>query len=462
MKTLKDYDKNIWEVLDKKEIQDVMDFSEGYKEFLDTAKTERLAVKEIIRQAKKNGFTDHKDIKPEEISKGKKIYYNYKNKAVVLLVLGEDLKEGMNIIGSHIDSPRLDLKPEPLYEDGNLALFKTHYYGGIKKYQWTTIPLALFGTMFNKKGEKIEINIGNNKEEPVFFINDLLIHLGKDQMKKSLAEGIEAEQLNIIAGHMAGDIEGKEKVKGNTLRLIKEKYNIEEEDFRISELEVVPADTARDVGFDRGLIAAYGQDDRVCAYTSLQAILETENPEKTAAALFVDKEEIGSVGNTSMNAKFFENLVAEIISLEGDYNDLYLRRALADSNVLSADVTVAFDPTFPEVVEKNNAAKLGYGVTLTKYTGKGGKGGSNDANSEYLNKIRQIFEEDKIIWQTGELGKVDQGGGGTIAYILAEHGAEVVDMGVAMHSMHAPMEIASKGDIYMTYRAYKSFYKKMK
>ncbi|NMB15408.1 MAG: aminopeptidase [Gallicola sp.] len=458
---MKEYDKNIWSSLDETEIKKLMDFSEGYKEFLNKGKTERLAVKEIINQAEKKGF-----INVEEISKGsfknQKIYYNYKNKAVVLMVLGNDLREGMNIIGSHIDSPRLDLKPEPLYEDGNLALFKTHYYGGIKKYQWTTIPLALYGTMFNSEGEKIEISIGNDKEDPVFFINDLLIHLGKDQMKKSLADGIEAEQLNVIAGHIAESSDENEGVKENVLRLLKEKYDIEEEDFRISELEVVPADRARDVGFDRGLIAAYGQDDRVCAYTSLQAILEIEKPEKTAAALFVDKEEIGSVGNTSMNAKFFENLVAELLALSNDYNDLYLRRALAASNVLSADVTVAFDPTFPEVLEKNNAAKLAHGVTLTKYTGKGGKGGSNDANGEYLNKIRQIFKEDDIIWQTGELGKVDQGGGGTIAYILAEHGAEVVDMGVAMHSMHAPIELTSKADVYMTYRAYKTFYEKMK
>lgn len=458
---MKEYDKNIWSSLDETEIKKLMDFSEGYKEFLNKGKTERLAVKEIINQAEKKGF-----INVEEISKGsfknQKIYYNYKNKAVVLMVLGNDLREGMNIIGSHIDSPRLDLKPEPLYEDGNLALFKTHYYGGIKKYQWTTIPLALYGTMFNSEGEKIEISIGNDKEDPVFFINDLLIHLGKDQMKKPLADGIEAEQLNVIAGHIAESSDENEGVKENVLRLLKEKYDIEEEDFRISELEVVPADRARDVGFDRGLIAAYGQDDRVCAYTSLQAILEIEKPEKTAAALFVDKEEIGSVGNTSMNAKFFENLVAELLALSNDYNDLYLRRALAASNVLSADVTVAFDPTFPEVLEKNNAAKLAHGVTLTKYTGKGGKGGSNDANGEYLNKIRQIFKEDDIIWQTGELGKVDQGGGGTIAYILAEHGAEVVDMGVAMHSMHAPIELTSKADVYMTYRAYKTFYEKMK
>lgn len=458
---MKEYDKNIWTSLKEEEIKKLMDFSEQYKDFLDTAKTERLAVKEIIRQAEEKGFEDFSTLDADTL-KGRKIFYNYKNKAVVLLVLGKDLQEGMNIIGSHIDSPRLDLKPEPLYEEGNLALFKTHYYGGIKKYQWTTIPLALHGTMFNKEGEKIEINVGNEKDDPIFFINDLLIHLGKDQMKKTLAEGIDAEQLNIVAGHISSDEEEKESIKKNILSLLKEKYNIEEEDFRISELELVPAYEARDVGFDRGLVAAYGQDDRVCAFTSLQAILELDSVEKTAAALFVDKEEIGSVGNTSMNAKFFENLIAEIISKTSDYNDLYLRRSLANSNVLSADVTVAFDPTFPEVLEKNNSAKLAHGVTLTKYTGRGGKGGSNDANGEYLNKIRQIFDEEDIIWQTGELGKVDQGGGGTIAYILAEHGAEVVDMGVAMLSMHAPLELTSKADVYMTYKAYKSFYKKMK
>lgn len=444
-------------------MDDLMAFAEEYKGFLDKGKTERLAVKEIIRLSKKQGFYDVNDFLKEGVYKrGEKLYYNYKNKAVVLMVLGDDIEEGMNIIGSHIDSPRLDLKPEPLYEEGNMALLKTHYYGGIKKYQWATIPLAIVGTIHNKDGKEIEISIGNHPDDPIFFINDLLIHLGKDQMKKTLATGIEAEQLNVITGHIPLKEEEKESVKSNILKLLKDKYNMKEEDFRISEIQIVPADNARDVGMDRGMIAAYGQDDRVCAFTSMKAILEIETPDITAVGLFVDKEEIGSVGNTSMKAKFFENLVAEMIAIKKDYNDLYLRRAMASSHVLSADVTVAFDPTFPEVTEKGNTARVGQGVTLTKYTGRGGKSGSNDANGEYLNKIRLLFDKEEIIWQTGELGKVDQGGGGTIAYILAEHGAEVVDMGVAMLSMHAPLELTSKADVYMTYKAYSAFLRKMK
>ena len=371
----------------------------------------------------------------------------------------------MNIVGSHIDAPRLDLKPFPLYEDGNMALLKTHYYGGVKKYQWTCIPLSLHGIVFTKDGNKIDISIGENQDEPVFYINDLLIHLSADQMQKKLSEGITGEQLNVVVGHRPMiSIDSEEKdikdpVKENILHILNEKYGIIEEDFMLAEFEIVPADKARHVGLDSSMISAHGHDDRVCAYAGLEAIFDVETPEITAVSLFVDKEEIGSVGNTSMESKFFENMIAELIALQGEYSDLKVRRAFANSKVLSADVTVGFDPTFPEVLDKKNAAMIGHGVTISKYTGARGKGGCNDANAEYLAYVRKVFDQNEVIWQIGELGKVDQGGGGTIAYILAQYGAEVVDCGVPMLSMHAPLELVSKADIYMTYRAYSSFLK---
>ena len=368
----------------------------------------------------------------------------------------------MNILGSHIDSPRLDLKQNPVYEEGHMAYFKTHYYGGVKKYQWATIPLALHGTAFTKDGKKLDIVIGEKEDDPIFYISDLLIHLSKDQRKKSMDEGITGEQLNVIIGHRSykDKDEDKSPIKNSILKYLNKEYGLVEEDFLVAELTIVPAGKARDVGFDRSLIASYGHDDKVCAYASLEAMLKVESPKRTAVSLFVDKEEIGSVGNASMGANYFHNMVAEILNNQFEnYSDVLLRRAFANSKVLSADVTVAFDPNFAEVTEKNNVALMGHGVAIAKYTGSGGKFGSNDANTEFLQELRTLFNENGVIWQTGELGKIDQGGGGTIAYILAKYGAEVVDIGTAMLSMHAPIELLSKADAYMTSKAYEVFVK---
>ncbi len=451
---------NAWNFVDSKQQKEVFGLNDEYKAFLDKGKTERECVEEIIRLSKEKGYVSIDEYVNGKILKpGTKIYANNKGKAVALFVIGKDeLEQGMNIVGSHLDAPRLDLKPFPLYEDGGLALFKTHYYGGIKKYQWTSMPLALHGIVFKKNGEKVEIIIGEKEDEPVFFITDLLPHLSKEQQEKKMSEGITGEGLNVLIGSMpCKDVE-TDKVKYHILKILNEKYGIEEEDFLVAELEIVPSDKAKDVGFDRSMVGAYGQDDRVCAFTSLKAILETENPKRTAVGLFVDKEEIGSVGNTSMHSKFFENTVAELLALQVEkYNDLLLRRAMANSKILSADVGAGFDPNYPDVLDKRNAAFIGNGVILVKYTGSRGKSGSNDANAEFMSEIRQVFNQNNIKWQIGELGKVDQGGGGTIAYILANHGAEVVDCGVPVLSMHAPFEIVSKIDIYMTYKAYKAF-----
>lgn len=452
---------NIWQISDQEQLDEIYDYGERYKSFLDNSKTEREGTAEVIRQAKENGFISLEDALKNKIEKGDKIYLNNKNKSVVLMVVGEDLTEGMNIIGSHLDAPRLDLKQNPLYEDGEMALLKTHYYGGVKKYQWTSIPLALHGVVITKDGKKLNFNIGDNENDPVFYINDLLIHLSGDQLKKTLAEGVTGEQLNVVVAHNSKfpEKDAKNPIKDNLLKYLNKKYGIVEEDFLVSELEIVPASKARDVGFDRAMIAAHGHDDRVCSYAGLEAILKIDSPKKTAVVIFVDKEEIGSVGNTSMGAIFFENMVAEILNQRDDYSDILVRRAMANSKVLSGDVSVAYDPTFPEVTEKNNTALLGHGITMSKYTGARGKSGCNDANSEFIAELRDLFNKENIIWQTGELGKVDQGGGGTIAYILAGYGAEVVDMGTAMLSMHSPMELLSKADAYMTYKAYNVFLK---
>lgn len=454
--------KNIWEELSEKEIDEIFEYGERYKKFLDNSKIEREATVTIIEKAKENGFISLEEALKSKIKKGDKIYLNNKNKSVVMMIVGEDITEGMNILGSHIDSPRLDLKQNPIFEDGHMAYFKTHYYGGVKKYQWATLPLSLHGTAFTKDGKKLDIVIGEKEEDPVFYISDLLIHLSKDQRKKSMDEGITGEQLNVIIGHRSYKTKDEEKnpIKDSVLKYLNKEYGLVEEDFLIAELTIVPAGKARDVGFDRSLIASYGHDDKVCAYASLEAILKVENPNKTAVSLFVDKEEIGSVGNASMGANFFQNMVAEVLNNQVEnYSDVLLRRAFANSKVLSADVTVAFDPNFAEVTEKNNVALVGHGVALAKYTGSGGKFGSNDANTEFLQELRTLFNENGVIWQTGELGKIDQGGGGTIAYILAAYGAEVVDIGTAMLSMHAPIELLSKADAYMTSKAYEVFVK---
>lgn len=455
--------KNAWEVMDEKEEEKTFQIAKEYKEFLDKGKTEREAASEIIRIAQENGYISLDEIidKKTGITPGMKIYANYKDKSVALFVIGEEkLEKGMHIIGSHLDAPRIDLKQFPLYEDSGLGLCKTHYYGGIKKYQWVTLPLALHGVVIREDGEKLNIVIGEDEEDPVFFITDLLPHLAKDQMTKTMAEGITGEGLNLLIGSIPyKDDEISDKVKLNVLNILYQKYGIKEEDFTTAEFEIVPAGKARDVGIDRSMVGGYGQDDRVCVFTSLKAILDIDSPRKTAVALFVDKEEIGSVGNASMESKFFENTVSELVNIvEENYSELIVKRTMANSCVLSADTLGAFDPNYPDVSDKLNAPFMGKGVTIVKYTGVRGKSSSNDANSEYISKIRKIFNDNDVVWQMGELGKVDQGGGGTIAYILANYGMEVVDCGVALLSVHAPYEIASKADIYMAYKGYKAFY----
>lgn len=452
--------KNVWLNIDQAKKDELESLSTDYMDFMNKSKTERLAVKEIVKRAEEAGFRNIDEVleegKPEA---GDKVYAINRQKAVALFVIGsEDFEAGMNIVGSHLDSPRLDLKPVPLYESKNVAYLKTHYYGGIKKYHWINIPLALHGVVYNKDGEKIEVSIGEEADEPVFFISELLVHLSKDLNQKKAAEVIEGEQLNILVGSIPLEDEKDNPVKKNILQILNDKYKIEEEDFLTAEFEVVPADKARLVGLDSSMIMAYGHDDKVCAYTSLRAILESENPKKTLVGLFVDKEEIGSVGATGMSSQFFENTVVELMNLAGGVDLVSFKRAMKNSKVLSADVTLAEDPNFLEATEENNTAKLGHGVCLTKYTGARGKGGSNDADAEFIQEVRLAFDKGETIWQTGELGRIDQGGGGTIAYILAEYGMQVVDCGTPVISMHAPLELVSKADVYETYRAYKSFY----
>ncbi len=450
----------VWEKIDEKVKKEVFSVGEDYKAFLDSSKTERESIKEIIKRAEKEGFVPFSSVK--KLTAGTKFYCENKGKMVALVVVGkESVENGLNIVGSHVDAPRIDIKQNPMYEDSGLTLMKTHYYGGIRKYQWVALPLALYGTIIKKDGQKIEISIGDKEDEPVFYISDLLPHLAKDQNTKTLREGIEGEGLNVIIGSLPfNDKDEDNKFKRNILEILNEKYGIEEEDFISAELEMVPAGKSRDVGLDRGLIAAYGHDDRVCAYTSLRAIFEVENNDKTAVTLCVDKEEVGSNGNTGMHSQFFNNLVAEMVALEnsGNSNELKLRRALANSSVLSADVAAAFDPTYPSVSEKQNCAIIGQGITIVKYTGSGGKGGCNDANAEFVGKVRKVFNDNNINWQTSELGKVDQGGGGTIAYILANYNMDVVDIGVPVISMHAPYEVVSKADVYETYKGYLAFF----
>lgn len=364
----------------------------------------------------------------------------------------------MRIVGGHIDSPRIDLKPNPLYEDGNMALLKTHYYGGIKKYQWTTLPLSMYGVVVLKDGTKVDICIGEDESDPVFCITDLLIHLAADQMQKKLSDGVTGEGLNLLVGHMPLEGEEKDAISANVLKLLNDKYNMTEKDFLTAEIEIVPSGKARHLGFDKSMIISYGHDDRVCSYAAVKSIFDIDNPKYTAVALCVDKEEVGSQGNTGMHSKFFENTVAELINLEGNYCELKVRRAMANSKVLSADVSAGFDPTYPDVLDKRNACFMGHGIALTKYTGVRGKGGCNDANAEFASEVRRIFDKANVVWQISELGKVDQGGGGTIAYILAQYGAEVIDCGVGVLNMHAPYEIVSKADIYEMYKGYKAFY----
>lgn len=452
-----------WDKYSNDELKNLFDLSEGYKEFMSKCKTERECVHEFIARAEKAGFKNLDDIIKQNgsLKAGDKVYANNMDKALAMFTIGTNgFNKGMRILGAHVDSPRMDLKQNPLYEDTDLALFETHYYGGIKKYQWVTLPLAIHGVVVRKDGTKVNIVIGEDENDPVVGVSDLLIHLAADQMDKKANKVIEGEDLNVLVGSMPiDDKDAKDRVKQNVLRLLNEKYDITEEDFVSAELEVVPAGKARDFGLDKSMVMAYGHDDRVCAYTSFEAMIKVENPEKTCVTLLVDKEEIGSVGATGMHSRFFENTVAEIMELCGEYSDIKLRRTLRDSKMLSSDVTAAYDPNFPSVMEKKNTAYLGKGIVFNKYTGSKGKVGSNDASPEYIAEIRAILDKHNVTWQTSELGKVDQGGGGTIAYILAEYGMDVVDCGVALHNMHAPWEIASKADIYEAAKGYEAFLK---
>jgi aspartyl aminopeptidase len=454
--------KTAWESYDEAQLKDVFQFCEGYKDFISDCKTERECVQRVIKEAKRAGYRDLNQVILNEgvLEAGDKVYVNNMDKAVVLFLIGrEPLEKGMNILGAHIDSPRLDLKQNPLYEDNELAMLETHYYGGIKKYQWVTLPLALHGVAVKKDGTKVDIVIGEAETDPVVGVSDLLIHLSAEQLDKKASKVIEGENLNILVGSIPLQGEEKDAVKANILKLLKDKYDMEEEDFVSAEIEAVPAGRARDYGMDRSMIMGYGQDDRACAYPSYKALLELEDSAKTCVCLLVDKEEAGNVGATGMYSKFFENAVAEIINCTGEYSEIILRRALKNSMMLSSDVSAAFDPNFPSVMEKNNTAYLGKGLVLNKYTGARGKHGCNDANAEYIAKLRNIYSKNGVIFQTSELGKVDQGGGGTIAYILANYNMEVIDSGIALHNMHAPWEIANKADIYEAKKGYTAFLK---
>ena len=452
--------KNAWLKFDDAKKQEIFHFCEGYKKYISDCKTERESIKGAISLAEAKGYRDLKNVisTGESLKAGDKVYYNNMDKSLALFLIGsESIESGMRIIGSHVDSPRLDLKPNPLYEDSELSLMETHYYGGVKKYQWVTIPLALHGVVVKKDGTKIDVVVGEEETDPVVMVSDLLIHIAAEQQQKKAAEVIAGEDLNILVGSMPLEGEEKEAVKANILKLLKEKYDFEEEDFMSAEIEIVPAGKARDLGLDRSMVAGYGHDDRICAYTSLLALLETESVKKTSVVLLVDKEEVGSIGATGMKSRFFENAVAELMDRVGEYSELKLRRALANSKMLSSDVTAAFDPNYAGAYEKKNSAFFGKGLAFAKYTGARGKSGCNDANAEFVAWLRNVMDESDVSYQMAELGKVDQGGGGTIAYILAEYGMEVIDCGVALQNMHAPWEVASKVDIYETMRGYKAF-----
>ncbi|MCP3943374.1 MAG: aminopeptidase [Desulfobacteraceae bacterium] len=448
----------------KQEKKAAFTLGDSYKDFLDAAKTEREAANKIVAQAMDKGFVDIDKLLNKKTIKSKpqKVFRLFKDKTVALAVLGsQKLSAGTHIIASHIDSPRLDLKQNPVYEDLGISLMKTHYYGGIRKYHWLSIPLALHGSIIKANGKKIDITIGEAPEDPVFTVTDLLPHLaGKLQEGKKISEVFDGEKLNLIVGSLPlGNDSVKERFKLGVLHLLHDQYGIIEEDFISAEIEAVPAGKARDVGFDRSMIGSYGQDDRICAFTSCQALFETQSPEKTAIALFFDKEEIGSEGNNGAKSNFLENFLADLLFLNKEPADnRNLRQTLINSQCLSADVNAAMDPDFKEVHEKSNAPKLGFGICLTKFTGVGGKSGSNDASAEFMGYIRSLFNRNKIAWQTGELGKIDQGGGGTVAKFLAQFGMDVLDCGPAILSMHSPFEVAGKTDVYMTYKGYKAFY----
>ncbi len=452
--------KNLWAVYSSKEIKQLDKINETYKDMLNKGKTERECVFLTIDLAKKAGYKNLDDIikNKESLKPNDKVYATCMDKSIILIHIGKDnIEQGMNILGAHIDSPRIDIKQNPLYEDSELVYLDTHYYGGIKKYQWVTIPLALHGVVIKKDGTKININIGEDEEDPVFVITDLLVHLSGSQLEKKARTVIEGENLDILIGNKALKEEEKDAVKKNILNILKENYNIEEEDFLSAELEIVPAGKAKDCGLDKSMILSYGQDDRACAFTSLMAILEIENPKKTSVCVLVDKEEVGSFGATGMHSKFFENTIAEVLEKMGEYSELKLRRALKNSKMLSSDVNAAFDPLYASFFEKKNTAFFAKGLVFSKFTGSRGKVASNDANAEYIANLRKVMDDNNIAYQTAELGKVDIGGGGTIAYILANYGMQVIDSGVAVLSMHAPFELTSKADIYEAYKGYKAF-----
>ena len=466
--------KNLWETYDAKQLKELEKISGEYRKFLDNGKTERECIDTIVNILEKEGYTELEKAVKEgvELSAGDKVYSVWMNKSIAIYQLGEKpLAEGMNILGAHIDSPRIDVKQNPLYEDADFAYLDTHYYGGVKKYQWVTLPLALHGVIVKKDGTTVEINVGEEDDDPVFFISDLLIHLAAEQLEKKASKVIEGEALDLIFGNKPllfgkkkaeeekdeKKEKAKEAVKAGVLDILKHTYGVEEEDFISAELEIVPAGKAREAGFDRSMILAYGQDDRVCAFTSLKAMLDTKKTDRTVCCILVDKEEVGSVGATGMQSKFFENSLAELMALCGEYSELNVRRCLARSCMLSSDVSAGFDPSFATYFEKKNSAFLGRGMVFNKFTGARGKSGSNDANAEYMAHIRGIFDKKGVQFQTAELGKVDVGGGGTIAYILALYGMNVIDSGVAVLNMHAPWEATSKADIYEAYRGYKAF-----
>ncbi len=457
--------KNAWKSYSDAEKKELESINANYRACLNAGKTERECVRLTMALAEKAGYRNIKDIRKagETLHTGDKIYADCMGKTIALFRIGDaPLEEGMNILGAHLDSPRLDVKQNPLYEDEEMAYLDTHYYGGIKKYQWVTLPLALHGVVAKKDGSVIQVSIGEKDDDPVFVVTDLLIHLAGKQMEKKASVAVEGENMDLLFGSKPLedeplDEDEKELVKANVLELLKEQYGMEEEDFLSAELEIVPAGKARECGIDRSMILSYGQDDRVCAFTSLFALLNTETSKRTSCCILVDKEEIGSVGATGMESRFFENTVAELAALTGSDLDLTVRRALQNSRMLSSDVNAAYDPMYADAFEKRNAAFFSKGLVFSKFTGKGGKSGSNDANAEYLAKIRQIMDADGVNYQFAELGKVDVGGGGTIAYIMADYGMEVIDSGVAVLNMHAPWEVTSKADVYEAYRGYKAF-----
>ena len=459
--------KNAWTKYSDKDLKKLDKLIDGYKDYLFKGKTEREGVKYIIEKATEAGYISLEEAieKKKKIKAGAKIYSVCMGKTVALFNIGKkDIEQGMNILGAHLDSPRLDVKQNPLYESAEMAYLDTHYYGGIKKYQWVTLPLAIHGVVAKTDGTVVDINIGEDDNDPVFCVTDILIHLAQDQMGKTAAKAVEGENLDLLIASKPFVVKGtknnsdkKDRVKKQVLNILKDKYDIEEEDFISAELEIVPAGKPRDMGVDSSMVIAYGQDDKVCAYTSLIAQLNVKNPEKTTCTLLVDKEEIGSVGATGMQSKFFENSVAEILELMGYSGNLSLRRCLQNSKMLSSDVSAGYDPLYASCFEKKNAAYLGKGMVFNKFTGARGKSGSNDANAEYIGQIRAILEKNKVSYQTAELGKVDVGGGGTIAYILSLYGMEVIDCGVAVLNMHAPYEVTSKADIYETEKGYEAF-----